>query len=326
MKKFLQIVGLVVFGSCASVAQDDPKGWFISTAGLPPVIQPANGNTAMQPMASALIPAASLDMPAQPYVPTPISLDFTRHIQPTTMEPLTELARGLDGDWRKCYLFVRDHIRHTPYPGILRGPERTLLDREGNDADQALLLLALLKASGHEATILYAPVSEGGFRIPVGGTPHGYDAASWLGVVQTENTSETLRDVTNTVAFAKIPHSNVTGTGNAIQDMTLCVDHYWVGFTQEGQEYWLDPSFKPHKRENARDILADMAYDRNALINAAGGTVDANSVTRIAQDLLEKHLRTLYDRLREAWENPYASAVDFLGRHVVVPHAAGCHK
>ena len=61
---------------------------------------------------------------------------------------IRELARGLDWNWQKCYRFVRDHVRFEPYFGILKGAERTLLDKEGNDADQALLLLALLRESG----------------------------------------------------------------------------------------------------------------------------------------------------------------------------------
>ena len=62
---------------------------------------------------------------------------------------IAELARGLDHDWLKCFDFVRNNIRFVPYPGIMRGPDRTLIDMEGNDADQAFLLVALLKASGY---------------------------------------------------------------------------------------------------------------------------------------------------------------------------------
>ena len=60
------------------------------------------------------------------------------------MPHVRELARGLDGDWEACFRFVRDNVAFSPYRGFLRGAERTLLDRAGNDADQALLLLELL--------------------------------------------------------------------------------------------------------------------------------------------------------------------------------------
>lgn len=61
---------------------------------------------------------------------------------------IRELAKGLDFNWMKCFRFVRDNVRFVPSPGLLRGAERTLIDREGSDADQAVLLKALLAACG----------------------------------------------------------------------------------------------------------------------------------------------------------------------------------
>ena len=75
-------------------------------------------------------------------------------------------------------------------PGFMRGPERTLLDREGSDADQALLLHALLEECGVQSKILYAPPMPAGetgapaFAVPM--VSHAgrfdYTAASWLGL------------------------------------------------------------------------------------------------------------------------------------------------
>ena len=102
---------------------------------------------------------------------------------------IRELARGLDHDWCKCYFFVRDNIDFTPVPGFMRGPERTLLDREGGDADQALLLHALLGECGIESDIMYAPPIQAGdnmatFAVPAVGYNgrFPYNAASWLGI------------------------------------------------------------------------------------------------------------------------------------------------
>ena len=82
---------------------------------------------------------------------------------------IAELARSLDHDWRRCFLFVRDHVAYAPYFGFLRGAERTLLDLEGNDGDQSLLLLELLRACGHSgATLMHVPCDEGaGFEVPL---------------------------------------------------------------------------------------------------------------------------------------------------------------
>ena len=94
--------------------------------------------------------------------------------------------------WRRCYRFVHDNIAFTPVLGILRGPERTLLDREGSDADQALLLCALLEACGVDAEPVYAPAREPtadgmvGFALPLWDVDgrFSYNAVSWLGLRQ----------------------------------------------------------------------------------------------------------------------------------------------
>lgn len=83
---------------------------------------------------------------------------------------IKELARALDHDPDKCYRYVRDNIAYASYAGLLKGPERTLLDREGNELDQSFLLLALLRASGFtDAGIGYAPLATSN------GTGHALD-------------------------------------------------------------------------------------------------------------------------------------------------------
>ena len=77
---------------------------------------------------------------------TRTALEFRRTLPQSESLRIQELARGLDYDWRKCYFFVRDNIAFTPASGFMRGAERTLIDREGSDADQALLLHELLGA------------------------------------------------------------------------------------------------------------------------------------------------------------------------------------
>ena len=86
----------------------------------------------------------------------PSSLDdFEKLLPKADNARLKELARGLEYDWEKCFDFVWNHIEFSLYPGIMRGAERTLIDREGNDADQSLLLVALLRLSGYEASVIY---------------------------------------------------------------------------------------------------------------------------------------------------------------------------
>ena len=62
--------------------------------------------------------------------------------------PIAALADSLEFDVEQIFRFVSDEIRYEPYAGVLRGPLGTLWARAGNAVDQALLLGALLDASG----------------------------------------------------------------------------------------------------------------------------------------------------------------------------------
>ena len=66
----------------------------------------------------------------------------------TETDPVGALASDLDYDVDKIFRYVADEIRYEPYAGILRGAAGTLAARAGNSVDKALLLAALLDASG----------------------------------------------------------------------------------------------------------------------------------------------------------------------------------
>lgn len=66
---------------------------------------------------------------------------------------LDALLEKLDYDASQVVGFVRDEIAFEQYPGLLRGPQGTLMSRAGNALDQAVLLAKLLNDSGYEARI-----------------------------------------------------------------------------------------------------------------------------------------------------------------------------
>ena len=72
--------------------------------------------------------------------------------------PIDDLALALEFDTERIFRFVSDQIRYEPYAGVLRGAEGTLMARAGNSADQAVLLAALLKASGIECRLVQGPL------------------------------------------------------------------------------------------------------------------------------------------------------------------------
>lgn len=114
-----------------------------------------------------------------------VTLDLPTNLPVSDYGRIKELARSLDYDWDKCYRFVRDNIKFTPYGGILRGPERTLLDMEGSDGDQAFLLLALLRASGYESTVVFIPLTDSSaYLVPMYSYngKYAYNMCSWLDI------------------------------------------------------------------------------------------------------------------------------------------------
>lgn len=274
MKKLLSLLGLFVFATVSLFAQEEPIGWKTRSVTNVPAFDPTSAPSApsfatQSVVTNATSGVATMAMSAQTPATT-FSLDLPTTLPAYDMARIKELARGLDYDWRKCYGFVRDHIEYAPYFGIMRGPERTLFDREGNDADQSFLLLALLRASGHTATVAYEPLTisnntlTGGFYLPLynydGNAP--YNAASWLDI-----------PVSGTVSslYERVSAQLVTA-GRSVTYLTVssvpCIatDHFWIVLTVDGVTYYLDPSFKPTIRATGHDIASDMGYLRSALI------------------------------------------------------------
>ena len=230
---------------------------------------------------------------------------------------IRELARGLDHDWERCFDFVRNHIAYTPYPGIVKGPERTLLDREGNDADQAFLLCALLRASGYDtATVLYVPLSisstfDSGLVVPIYNydDSHPYNVCSWL-------------DVWNDYAISRKFGSNgldlcwMTGWGDDPNECAhIAIEHYWVRVELNGEQVHLDPSIKPQPSTSAKNAMSASGYDRDAFLSAAGGTVDANSARNLSESGIASYLTERVAALKAAWNAPGSSPASVLGQH-----------
>lgn len=249
--------------------------------------------------------------------------------EPAPNDLISETARGLDCNWAQCYLFVRNHIVFTPYRGISRGPERTLLDREGSDGDQAFLLLALLRASGYTntTTVMYAPPPTdsftGGFAMPLGGTTSGYDAASWLGVPATGTVSAIWNDlVGKTLVRASLDGSRCGGSGGPA-GYTVRVQHFWVRLTLGGTDYYLDPSFKPRRvTAPSASLLTDMGYIRSNLLAKAGGTVTNDwYVSGLATTNLTAELSRLSTNLAANWRasGTNVPASYFIGGDTIVP-------
>lgn len=324
------VAWLPLVGILSASGEPDWTGWRVGGPSSVPAIetgqalQPLALEPSVQaPLAEALETGGEPSLEPQFGILSAYTPELEESVSPTDGELIAETARGLDYDWARCYLFVRNQIRFTPYPGILRGPERTLLDREGNAADQALLLVALLRASGYTATLMHvAPPADtwtGGFRIPLGGTETGYDAAAWLGCT-TSTVAETWNAVGGLLASAGLT-ARCGGSGASTADYNVRVEHYWAGLVLGQYLYYLDPSFKPRQTTPPRDILADAGYNRASLLTTAGGTVGTSSVQGISSAALGSALDGFAAQLAAAWQavDPVAAPKAFVGGDAVVP-------
>ena len=80
-------------------------------------------------------------------------------IDRAAFDPAT-LLEELDYDAESIIAFVRDDITFELYPGLLRGPEGTLMSRAGNALDQAVLAAKLLKDAGYDAQVVEGRLDE----------------------------------------------------------------------------------------------------------------------------------------------------------------------
>ena len=224
---------------------------------------------------------------------------------------IQELARGLDHNWERCFDFVRNHIFYTPYPGIMKGPERTLLDREGNAADQSFLLCALLRASGYDsATVLYMPLEGNkGFIFPLYdiGSRTPYNAYDWLGVNSDAEVARKL--LANGLDFSWMG------------DDHIAIEHYWVRVEIDGEIIHLDPSIKPQPVTSAKNAKYASGYNRDDFLAAAGGTVNANSVKNLSESGIANYLKDRVAALKAAWNEAGASPSSVLGGVSITPRA-----
>lgn len=168
---------------------------------------------------------------------------------------LQELARALEYNPLLIYDYVHNNIDYIPYYGSHKGAMLTYLDGTGNDADQASLMVALLKISGYNAWYY-----SGEMTIP------GAVLSNWLGVIPAF--------ISAVLNMGSIPYNP-----NIQPDGTATLSRYWVGATINGQNYAFDPALKSytyHTRINMEQTMASIGYSRSDFLTAAitGATVD----------------------------------------------------
>lgn len=193
----------------------------------------------------------------------------------------------LNSDPVKIFEYVRNTIIFEPYFGSMKSAERTFREGRGNDIDQAILLVAMLRLAGVHARFAFGTI-----EVEI------EDAADWLGINEPFGIVEMLRK-------GGIP-AEVRMAQNV--PASILIDHVWVNAFVDVEPYrgsgqvgsdegdtWipLDPSFKQHSFV-VRDLAQVLSLQPEAmLINSQSNAIvdGVNPSTQVGfADLLDDEL------------------------------------
>ncbi|HUP42315.1 MAG TPA: transglutaminase domain-containing protein, partial [Thermoanaerobaculia bacterium] len=230
-------------------------------------IETLSPEPAPEVLRAAILPYGRLSLgqrtPATTPIVMPSYLDPTdvhstpEDLGPSPLAPLSEpillKAEELGYDYIRIFELVRNGIDTEWYAGAMKGAEETLRQGRGNDADQAALLVALLRAAGAPARFVTGVV-----ELPVAAV------ADDLGFVESnaDRVAEALRragvahrpvvrggqvaafEVEHAWVAARIPYANYRG---AVVDFSGAT---WIPFA---------PAVKGFRMEPAAGVVEEMA-------------------------------------------------------------------
>ena len=178
-------------------------------------------------------------------VTPPTVADLAETIDVQLTPEIRAKALELGNNPVKIYEWVRNNFKYEPYYGSLKGAHQTLLEKSGNDYDQASLLIALLRAAN-----IPAKYATGTIELPID------RAMSWLGVKDPITAA-------NILASGGIP-AKAGVSGGKITSIRL--EHVWVeafvnmypsfGAKNGPGNAWtpIDPSFKEQELNTSVDM------------------------------------------------------------------------
>ncbi len=204
------------------------------------------GETPNSELSTSGLLLAAADPPTDADLAETIEVQFTGEIK--------QLAADLEYKPLRIYEFVRNNFETEPYYGSLKGAQQTLLERAGNDFDQASLLISLLRASNIPARYVYGTV-----EIPI------EKLMNWVGGVTDPNTAAQI------MATNGVPGQLITEGG---QIKYAQMEHVWVevyvpygnyrgALRDNSIKTWipLDPSFKQYEYKRGMDLYTAMGIN-----------------------------------------------------------------
>lgn len=257
------------------------------------------------------------DQPSDlPRTPEPADLSETPETKVTPA--IEQQAEALDHDPVKIHNYVYNNIKFEPYYGIRKGADQTLAEKVGSDADQAALLIALLRESGIHARFVHGVAELPADR-----------AANWLEVDIARG--ERIDAVPEILWSGGIPTSQVKANGELKR---IRFSHIWAEAyvaldsyrgvdegLEEGQWLALDPSIKRTEfTAPSVDLKAILKPSVSSWSEDFADGVDVSSGNQVAvpsqadtSQATENMAREMDDALRENGIDENSTLEDLIG-------------
>jgi YD repeat-containing protein len=209
---------------------------------------------------------------------------------------IRSIVSACEGDPKKLFEFVRNHVRFTPYFGFRKGADLTWVTRAGNDADQAELLVTLLRAAGYSS----AQYEYGELTVPLP------EARAWFGA----DNDVALDWLCGSAGYYK----NLDTTAG-----TFLVEQIWVSVSIGGTVHRMHPGYKTFTVNSGMDLAAASGYTHSAFLTSGGGTATPTDIQGVNDANVSTYLTGRATSLVETIRTsaPNASMEDVVGGRVI---------
>jgi RHS repeat-associated protein len=226
---------------------------------------------------------------------------------------ITELARALRNDPNLIYEYVRNNIEYYPVWGVQKGALGAIMENQGTEFDQAMLMVQLLRAAGYTASYMHGVVRLSAAQLR---DWYGYDTNNACGVLALMGQGQIPVVYANATVAGNCP-----GTTAALTD--IGIGHIWVKATIGGTSYVFDPSYKPHTRTAGTDFAGNIGYAASAYLSSAsaGATISGPFVSGFNRTNIRSQIDN-YSRSMAQWLRAYkpaSSLDDVIGGKTIVP-------